>query len=213
MAMKLSLFIIGALLAVALGACGQLTASSGGTSGHDGHTAGHAHDPAQASPGAATTGMEHGPSASATSDAPLDARFIDSMIEHHQGAITMAEQALKESQRPELKQLAQNIITVQRQEIEQMTAWRKQWYPNLPPTGGMGMHMGHMEVPADSNKSFDQRFIEGMIPHHNDAIDMARAIQTQVEHPELKQLAGAIIQAQEAEVKQLQQWKQQWFGQ
>lgn len=152
--------------------------------------------------------MDHGTMGSA----PFDAQFIDSMIEHHNGAIAMAEQALTESERPEIKELAQNIITSQRQEVEQMTAWRQQWYSDLEPTGGMGMSMGEMNVSGDTSLPFDQRFIAAMIGHHDGAIQMAREALTKAEHPEIKQLAEAIIKAQESEVAQMQQWNTEWFG-
>lgn len=148
-----------------------------------------------------------------TNSGPYDAQFIDGMTLHHQGAVVMAEQALKESQRPEIKQLSQNIIATQTAEIEQMAAWRQQWYPDLAPTGGTGGHMGDMQLSSDSSIPFDQRFITAMISHHAGAIDMAQEAQTKAEHAEVRQLAGAIVQAQEAEIQQLQAWQKTWFGQ
>lgn len=62
------------------------------------------------------------------SDANYDKRFIDMMIPHHEGAVEMAKDALKKSNRPEIRQLAKNIITTQEQEIAQMKKWRKEWY-------------------------------------------------------------------------------------
>lgn len=143
--------------------------------------------------------------------APYDARFIDSMIAHHQSAIDMANQALKETQRPEIRQLAQAIITAQEAEIAQMRAWRAAWYPNLATTGGMEMEMGAMRIADDPGRPFDQRFIEAMIPHHEGAIAMAKDAQQNAEHPEIKELAAAIITAQEAEIAQMRQWQQAWF--
>jgi uncharacterized protein (DUF305 family) len=61
-------------------------------------------------------------------DAEFDLRFINAMIPHHQGAVVMAEDALKKSQRTEIKTLAQEIISSQQAEIKQMEAWRKAWY-------------------------------------------------------------------------------------
>jgi uncharacterized protein (DUF305 family) len=59
-----------------------------------------------------------GHDAGAESDnAPYDARFIDSMIMHHQGAIDMANQALKEAEHAEIKTLAEDIIKAQEGEI------------------------------------------------------------------------------------------------
>ena len=125
----------------------------------------------------------------------------------------MAEQALQESQRPEIKQLAHNIIATQKPEIEQMATWRKQWYPDVPTTEGTGGHMGDMELSSDTSIPFDQRFITAMIGHHNGAIAMAREAQTKAEHGEIKQLAQNIITAQEAEVKQLLEWQTAWSAQ
>ena len=63
-------------------------------------------------------------------DAGFDKRFLDAMIPHHQGAVTMAKDSLKKSKRPELQKLAQNIMTSQQAEISQMTRWQRQWYAN-----------------------------------------------------------------------------------
>jgi uncharacterized protein (DUF305 family)/Spy/CpxP family protein refolding chaperone len=143
---------------------------------------------------------------------PFDAQFIDSMLEHHRGAVTMAEQALAEAEHEELRTLAEGIIAAQTQEIEQMTAWRTSWYPDLPPTAGMDMSMGQMTISEDDSKSFDQRFIEAMISHHQGAIDMAKMAQQMAEHEEIKTLADAIIIAQQAEIEQMQSWLKKWYG-
>ena len=46
--------------------------------------------------------------------------FLTQMIEHHQGAITMAQTEVDNGQNPAAVQLAQNIITTQQQEITTM---------------------------------------------------------------------------------------------
>ncbi|MFN7899303.1 MAG: DUF305 domain-containing protein [Synechococcaceae cyanobacterium] len=77
-----------------------------------------------------------------------DARFIVMMIPHHQGAIAMAELAITRARRPEIKALAQRIITSQSREIAQMRQWYQQWYGGevpawrLPAGVGMGPGMG-----------------------------------------------------------------------
>ena len=55
----------------------------------------------------------------------FDKAFIDSMIVHHEGAIKMAEQARHRAEHQEIKDLAENIITAQTGEIEQMKQWKK----------------------------------------------------------------------------------------
>lgn len=61
-------------------------------------------------------------------DAEFDLRFMNAMIAHHEGALIMAQDALSKSKRPEIKQLAQEIITSQQKEIDQMKQWRQAWY-------------------------------------------------------------------------------------
>jgi len=50
----------------------------------------------------------------------FDQLFLNGMIEHHEGAIVMAEEVLGQTDDPEVRSLAQSIITGQRAEIEQM---------------------------------------------------------------------------------------------
>lgn len=57
----------------------------------------------------------------------FDQEFLSEMIVHHEGAVQMAELALKNAQHQELKDLANNIITAQNKEIQQMKEWQKQW--------------------------------------------------------------------------------------
>jgi uncharacterized protein (DUF305 family) len=61
-------------------------------------------------------------------DAGFDRRFLDAMIPHHQGAVTMAKDSLKKSNRSQLQKLAQNILISQQSEIDRMTQWRQKWY-------------------------------------------------------------------------------------
>ena len=58
----------------------------------------------------------------------FDKAFLDEMVVHHQGAIDMANLVLTTSKRPELLELARNIITAQTQEITMMNDWRSAWF-------------------------------------------------------------------------------------
>jgi uncharacterized protein (DUF305 family) len=53
----------------------------------------------------------------------FDEYFLKMMTPHHQGAITMAKDALPKIQHPELKTLAQKIIGTQENEMKQMNEW------------------------------------------------------------------------------------------
>jgi uncharacterized protein (DUF305 family) len=58
----------------------------------------------------------------------FDQAFIDAMIPHHRSAIEMAKVANQESENPRIKELAGNIMSAQKGEIEQMRRWRERWY-------------------------------------------------------------------------------------
>lgn len=72
-----------------------------------------------------------------TSSAAFDRTFIDMMVPHHQGAIRMARIELARGKDPELRSLAEAVVAAQSKEIEQMNAWRKQWYGTVSPAGGV----------------------------------------------------------------------------
>src|SRR5215471_15524768 len=55
-----------------------------------------------------------------------DVDFVKMMIPHHQAAIDMARTQLLSGKDPQLRRLAQEIITDQQSEIELMTLWLNQ---------------------------------------------------------------------------------------
>ena len=58
----------------------------------------------------------------------FDKAFIEAMIPHHQLAIMMANMLESGTNRPEMLQLAKNIISSQSKEIREMQTWYVQWY-------------------------------------------------------------------------------------
>lgn len=57
----------------------------------------------------------------------FDKAFIEEMIVHHQGAIDMAKKAKENAGHPEIKSMAEDIISAQSNEIEMMRGWQKDW--------------------------------------------------------------------------------------
>ena len=58
----------------------------------------------------------------------------------------------------------------------------------------------------------DRHFIEQMIPHHQEAVDMAELALTKAEHDELKQLAESIRDSQLREIDDMTSWYKSWYG-
>ena len=162
-------------------------------------------------------------------EAEFDQMFIDMMVPHHQGAVEMAQIAQERAEHPEIQQLAEAVIEAQEAEIEQMRQWRQDWYgssdtpsmsemPSLhamPEMGEAGHAMdmaGEVERLRTASEPFDRAFIEAMSPHHQSAIDAARLAEQQATRPEIKELAQAIIEGQQREIDQMNQWLQEWYG-
>ncbi len=57
----------------------------------------------------------------------FDQEFVRQMIPHHQMAVKMAQMAAGQAVHPEIRTLAQSIITAQSAEIGQMQRWQKAW--------------------------------------------------------------------------------------
>jgi uncharacterized protein (DUF305 family) len=154
----------------------------------------------------------------------IDSHFIEQMIPHHEGAISMSNLALKKAKHQEIKTLATAIIAGQTKEIDDMRSWYGNWFgKNVSKVstgimeGGMmsgnGMHMGGQEdmTALENASDFDKVFIEQMIPHHQLAIMMAQMLRSGTNRPEMKQLAENIITSQSKEIQEMQTWYKQWY--
>ena len=58
----------------------------------------------------------------------FDREFLNQMIVHHEMAIMMARMLAGGTERSEMKELADDIMTSQEREIEMMTSWRQAWF-------------------------------------------------------------------------------------
>lgn len=58
----------------------------------------------------------------------------------------------------------------------------------------------------------DAHFIEQMIPHHEDAIMMAKLAEQKAKRSEIKKLAKDIITAQQKEIDEMKEWYKDWYG-
>jgi uncharacterized protein (DUF305 family) len=147
-----------------------------------------------------------------------DKAFIDAMVPHHQGAIEMAREALKNAEHAEIKELSRNIISSQQAEIEELKAIKEEFGTSNVPMEmspeqmrSMGMMMDPQELA--NREPFDKALIDAMIPHHQSAIEMAEVAYEKSKNPRIKELAENIMSAQKREIEQMKQWRKDWFPQ
>lgn len=57
----------------------------------------------------------------------FDAAFIAHMIDHHEGAVVMAQLSEANAKHEEIKELSRDIISAQEKEIDMMKGWQKDW--------------------------------------------------------------------------------------
>jgi uncharacterized protein (DUF305 family) len=145
-----------------------------------------------------------------------DERFIDAMVPHHQGAIDMAEVALENAEHLEVLQLAENVISTQQAEIEELRLIKEQEFGTSEVPAQMSpeeMEMMGMEDPAElaNQRPFDLAFINAMIPHHESAIEMAQVALAESTNPTIRDLAGRIVDNQTREIEQMRGWLEEWY--
>jgi len=135
-----------------------------------------------------------------------DIAFAEMMIPHHEQAIEMSEIALLNTKNPEVLLLAQEIKDAQSPEIELMKSW----------TGvKTSTHAGHMmdgmlserelsDLREAKDNDFDRLFLEGMIKHHEGAIQMAQDV-ADSKSKVVADLSATIIRTQELEISKMKE--------
>lgn len=100
---------------------------------------------------------------------------------------------------------------------------------NAPMNGEHMMHDGSMmkddhmsmsdmmismnaELKGKSGDAFDTAFLSEMIVHHEGAVEMAKLALTNAKHQEIKDLASAIITAQNKEIAEMKGWSKGWYN-
>lgn len=162
--------------------------------------------------------MASAPAANASASG-ADIAFVEMMIPHHEQAIEMSDMALDPSAgaSPQVVALATEIKSAQGPEIAQMQQWLSDWGVD-PSAGNVGDHSGHgsmdmgmlsdaqmKQLSQATGTQFDRLWLEGMIAHHEGAVEMAEDVQAKPGNPQVAQLAAQIITSQRAEIAQMQQ--------
>jgi uncharacterized protein (DUF305 family) len=164
--------------------------------------------------------------------AEIDRLYIDMMIPHHQSIIALSQAALPHLQDERLRALAQRVIEAQSAEIAELGGYREQWYGSAEPqpldehammqlapgaTKPMDEMMREMDAVGQvaefcAAPDADLAFIELTIPHHASAVIASEAVLAQAVHPEMRDFAQRVIDAQQREIDELEAIRDELYG-
>ncbi|HYC67805.1 MAG TPA: DUF305 domain-containing protein [Brevundimonas sp.] len=157
-----------------------------------------------------------------------DVRFMQHMIIHHRQAVEMVELMRTRAASDTVRRLGERIGQSQAAELALMQEWLTSRGLSTAPENLHAGHHGHMggardpQVPlmpgmlsparmealaAARGPAFDRLFLEGMIQHHQGALDMVRALLDDPdagEDPTLSDFSTSVTADQSAEILRMQ---------
>ncbi len=148
-----------------------------------------------------------GPNLNALSGQAFDRAYLSMMIAHHQGALDMARAAQPRLKDRQVKTWAAAVVKDQTREITLMTGW-------LKALGGVdGAARAHMQgmmagmvAPLKTAADADRAFVQGMLPHHQGALEMAGVALARSGDARVLKLSRDIVRAQADEMYAFRLW-------
>lgn len=151
-----------------------------------------------------------------------DVMFAQMMIPHHEQAVEMSEMLLAKQDIPaEVGDFAQRVIDAQGPEIEHMKAMLGAWGAGPASEdemddmdhgsgddAGMSGMMSEEDMAALEQAQGTEAarlYLEQMTVHHEGAVEMAREQVDAGQNPQAQELAQQVIDAQEAEITEMEQ--------
>ncbi len=181
-----------------------------------------------ASPGAVTAESTPNAAPDAAPDAaaePLyseaDMAYLEDMILHHEQALELAALVPARTEREELLRYAEDVEAVQSAEIELMYQFLDE---AMAERGGAKVHADHgdhgagmltddeiVAMASTSGEEFERQFLEGMIRHHQGALEMAEEqMASDSRSLGLAELAQHIVEDQTYEIGLMLSWLREW---
>lgn len=137
----------------------------------------------------------------------FDLRYINAMIAHHRGAMLLAEQLAKNTERPEMKTLADAILNDEPKAIAELYAWKKEWYRDTkivrdPIVANLGSY----------DEKFDLRFLNALIAHHEEGVVMTKETRLKSSRTEILNNADAVEAFLAGGIETLKDLRSSWYN-
>ena len=193
--------LIAPVVLLLLAGCGSAPAATGGPAAGAGPTPSQ---PVASVTGAATPGAFN----------PADVMFLQMMVTHHGQGLELVRLAASRAQRAEVRTLAAAIDVTQTDEQETMRGWLRGWGRPTEADPNEHAHADHGGLPATgpeqiaalgraSGADFETAFLNLLIAHQHNAIEMARNETRFGQDPGARELAGRIDQSRTAQINQM----------
>jgi uncharacterized protein (DUF305 family) len=141
-----------------------------------------------------------------------DVMFSQMMVAHHSQALEMVRLARAKAVREDVRTLAAAIDVTETDELKTMQVWLDAW--GRPPSADASAHAGHGGAHGTSTEDikalgsadgaeFETRFLNMLIAHQHNAIEIARMEAGTGVNPGALDLARRIGESRTAEVQQM----------
>jgi len=131
-----------------------------------------------------------------------DVRFVQALIPHHEQGIALAELGAAKAADPQLRMLANAIVTTQRDEVTRMRGWLKAW--RQPPAGSAEP----APLPKATGKALDRELLTRLIAHQQEAVELAAPETADGRNLNTVSFAEQIQKSRAAEIKQMRDYLQ-----
>ncbi|HKJ12324.1 MAG TPA: DUF305 domain-containing protein [Ornithinimicrobium sp.] len=134
--------------------------------------------------------------------------FAQMMVPHHEDAIAMADylQGVRGVD-PRVQGLAEDIVTSQQRENEEMNIWlAERGYPQVDDGA---VRVNEEAVAGQSAEAAQEQFLADMIAHHEHGVDMAEGAARRGQSPTMTDLAEGMVEDQTQEIEQMRELLEQ----
>jgi uncharacterized protein (DUF305 family) len=144
-----------------------------------------------------------------------DYDFSMLMIKHHRGAINISSAYLTYTKDEEIKKIANDIIGKSRTEINELNNWHNVYKDTIETIAGdnyrgrinynMAEMMKHAELIRNSDPDMD--YVLAILPHCQDAIEMAKVEIDFGKDDKLKNMAMNLIKVNQESIRIMEEWR------